>query len=502
MKTVLMSMLIPLMVWAVEFNPNVPVVIAESTQKLPDIAVGDNGTIYAIWVDTRYGTNVYFARSTDHGETFTEGVQVNDETGQVVSLTSNHPKIAEYEGILYVFWADQRSGYYNTNIYMSKSIDGGETWSAGASVGNGVKFNLYPEVEIDNSGTIHLIYYVYSRITLEFETVEYRTSTNNGSSFSFQTTVSDYSGSEPCECCPADIVILPDGNKIVTFRDNDENIRDIFGIRSQAGSSSWGDLFQISFEDFSITYCPSSGPSLDNLESTVAVGYMVGVESVPRTFLKISTDGGETFGDSIAVDPSAASEVIQDFPSVAMTSDGMIHIAWEDRRDGSDIYYGSMMAGDSELSSLQILNDDDSGESQGEVRMVNGNDGFVYAVWTDKRNGDYDIYFATNYGQAEVEESKPLVPTAQVLHQNYPNPFNPGTVIRFELSNREVVTLTIHDILGREIKKLENGKLVSGTYEVVWDGTDAGGSPVSPGVYFYRLSSSAGDETRKMVLLK
>ncbi|HIM83994.1 MAG TPA: T9SS type A sorting domain-containing protein [Candidatus Marinimicrobia bacterium] len=502
MKKVLMSLLIPLTIWAVEFNPNVPVIIAESTQKLPDITVGNDGTIYVIWADTRYGTNLYFAKSTDHGETFTEGVQVNDEIGQVVTLTSNQPKIAEYDGMLYVFWADQRAGYYHTDIYSSKSTDGGATWSSGFSVGNGFKFNLYPEVEIDPGGTIHLVYYVYSTSTLEFESVEYRKSTNGGNSFSFQTTVSNYSGSKPCECCPADIVILPDGNKIAAFRDDNDNIRDIFGTRSQAGSDYWGDLFQISYEDFVISYCPSSGPSLDNMESTVALGYMVGINEVPRTFLKISTDGGEIFGDSISVDPSVESDVIQDYPSLAMTSDGMVHIAWEDHRDGSDIYYGSMMAGESELSSIQILNDDGSGESQREVRMVNGNDGFVYAVWTDKRNGDDDIYFATNYSQVVVEETQPPIPITPVLHQNFPNPFNPETVIRFELSGREMITVTVHDILGREIKKLVNGELVSGSYEVLWDGKDIGGSMVSPGVYFYRLTSGSSFQTRKMVLIK
>ena len=235
----------------------------------------------------------------------------------------------------------------------------------------------------------------------------------------------------------------------------------------------------------------------------MALGYMVGINEVPRTFLKISTDGGEIFGDSISVDPSVESDVIQDYPSLAMTSDGMVHIAWEDHRDGSDIYYGSMMAGESELSSIQILNDDGSGESQREVRMVNGNDGFVYAVWTDKRNGDDDIYFATNYSQVVVEETQPPIPITPVLHQNFPNPFNPETVIRFELSGREMITVTVHDILGREVARLLDGiRFDSGDYKLIWNGTDTGGSLVSPGVYFYRLTSGYSYQTRKMVLIK
>lgn len=490
-------------VWAVEFNSNVPVIIAESTQNLPDITVGDDGMIYVIWVDTRYGSNVYFAKSYDHGVTFTEGVQVNDATGHVVALISNHPKIEEYEGDLYVFWADQRDGYYNTNIYMAKSTDGGEVWSPGVAVGSGFKFNLYPEVNVDDSGTIHLVYYEYSSSTLEFERIRYRKSVNGGESFSFQTIVSNYSGSIPCECCPADIAILPDGQKIAVFRDNDENIRDIFGTRSPAGSNNWGDLFQISDEDFFISYCPSSGPSLAVLESTVAIGYMVGVDDVPRTFLKISSDSGETYGDSIIVDPSAAADVIQDHPSVAMTSDSLVHIAWEDRRDGADIYYGNMMSEDVILGDIQVINDDDTGEAQGEVRMVSGSDGFIYVVWSDRRNGDYDIYFVTNYGLSEVDGKATFIPSNIVLNQNYPNPFNPTTTIPFKLVKREKVTLTIYNILGREVVTLIKGEAMdSGHYGVIWDGSDYSRNFVSPGVYYYRLTNGSDDLIRKMVLIE
>ncbi len=88
------------------------------------------------------------------------------------------------------------------------------------------------------------------------------------------------------------------------------------------------------------------------------------------------------------------------------------------------------------------------------------------------------------------------------LYQNYPNPFNPTTKIKFELPNidnrkSEIVTLTIYDILGREIKTLINEQKPAGIYELQFDA-----SKLSSGVYFYQLSAGSFVKTRKLMFLK
>jgi Ni,Fe-hydrogenase III small subunit len=100
------------------------------------------------------------------------------------------------------------------------------------------------------------------------------------------------------------------------------------------------------------------------------------------------------------------------------------------------------------------------------------------------------------------------VPVAFELVQNYPNPFNPTTTIRYELPAAAEVSLTIYDILGREIKTLVDGQSSPGTFQVVWNGENASGNRVASGVYFYRLiaTSSSNKATftsiKKMILLK
>jgi hypothetical protein len=95
------------------------------------------------------------------------------------------------------------------------------------------------------------------------------------------------------------------------------------------------------------------------------------------------------------------------------------------------------------------------------------------------------------------------VPIDFLLAQNYPNPFNPATTIDYQLHAMSDVSLTVYNLLGQEIKTLVNASQVAaGPYSVVWDGTDSSSMKVSNGIYFYRLKTSTGSLTRKMVLLK
>jgi serine protease len=94
------------------------------------------------------------------------------------------------------------------------------------------------------------------------------------------------------------------------------------------------------------------------------------------------------------------------------------------------------------------------------------------------------------------------MPTTFSLAQNYPNPFNNSTTISFSLSHEGQASLTIYDLLGRRIRQMQAGNLSAGEHQFTWNGTDESGASVTSGVYFYRLESSDGVMTRRMVLLK
>ena len=129
--------------------------------------------------------------------------------------------------------------------------------------------------------------------------------------------------------------------------------------------------------------------------------------------------------------------------------------------------------------------------------------------WQDKRNDGGGIYaqnikfdgtFGPLVGVINISNN---TPEKFELDQNYPNPFNPVTKIRYNITQRALVNITVYDILGNKVSEIVNNEQNSGTYEA---GFDASG--FASGVYIYRISalSTEGNalfsDTKRMILIK
>ena len=103
------------------------------------------------------------------------------------------------------------------------------------------------------------------------------------------------------------------------------------------------------------------------------------------------------------------------------------------------------------------------------------------------------------YGD-DVTSVEPLdgeIPAAFALEQNYPNPFNPSTTIGFSLERAQAITLTVYDMLGREVRVLADGVQPAGRYSISFDGAGLAG-----GTYLYVLRTGQNVAVKKMILLK
>lgn len=99
------------------------------------------------------------------------------------------------------------------------------------------------------------------------------------------------------------------------------------------------------------------------------------------------------------------------------------------------------------------------------------------------------------------------VPEQTALLQNYPNPFNPETWIPYQLNKASEVSITIYDVLGRMVKRLDLGYQQAGMYRTKnraahWDGRNESGEFVASGVYFVELKTEKYRQVRRIVLLK
>ena len=94
------------------------------------------------------------------------------------------------------------------------------------------------------------------------------------------------------------------------------------------------------------------------------------------------------------------------------------------------------------------------------------------------------------------------LPHAFNVYNNYPNPFNPVTTLRYDLPEDALVNITIYDIMGRIVRTLINSQQNAGFKSIQWNATNDAGSPLSAGLYLYKIQADYLVQTRKMVLLK
>jgi Secretion system C-terminal sorting domain len=135
-------------------------------------AVGPNGEIYVTWAGP---LGLVFDKSTDGGNTWMD----NDKIIAPIpgGWNYNIPGISRANGLpvtacdlsngtnrgtIYVNWSDQRNGGFDTDIWLTKSIDGGITWSTPIKVNDDAagKQQFLTWMTIDQSnGYLYFVFY-------------------------------------------------------------------------------------------------------------------------------------------------------------------------------------------------------------------------------------------------------------------------------------------------------------------------------------------------------
>lgn len=145
------------------FSPAVKVHSSPVQDDQIALAVGDDGTIYLAWQsfndDSPEGGNMYVAKSSDSGVTWTDPVQVND-----VAKEANVGKatfLAWGAGKLHIVWSDSREDPEG-DIYYDSSTDG-VTFGADVLVNdNSYRYQEDPSIVVGSgancAGTIYVVW--------------------------------------------------------------------------------------------------------------------------------------------------------------------------------------------------------------------------------------------------------------------------------------------------------------------------------------------------------
>lgn len=94
------------------------------------------------------------------------------------------------------------------------------------------------------------------------------------------------------------------------------------------------------------------------------------------------------------------------------------------------------------------------------------------------------------------------IPSAFFVSPPYPNPFNPSTTLEVQLPESGNLRVVMYNILGQEVRVLQNGLVRAGNHKFVWDGKNASGELAASGLYFYRIRAGEHSATGKVLFLR
>ena len=130
-----------------------------------------------------------------------------------------------------------------------------------------------------------------------------------------------------------------------------------------------------------------------------------------------------------------------------------------------------------------------------EVSMNN-----TYYYWLEAADYAHSSFFGPQFVEV-TGEGIPQLPTQTTMRSAYPNPFKANTNTNIEVSVKEGDngTVTIYNIVGQAVKSFP---VKEGMNNLQWNGRDSKGSFCGSGVYFYKLSTTSQNMTRKMIIMR
>ena len=430
--------------------------------------------VHVVWMDNRDGNaEIYYKRSTDGGTSWGADTRLTNN-----SAGSAYPSVTVSGLVVNVVWEDNRDG--NDEIYYKRSTDGGTSWGADTRLTNNSAASERPSVTVSGS----VVHVAWRDLRDGNEEIYYKRSTDGGISWGADTQLTSNSAISQY---PSVSVF---GSVVhVVWRDDRDGNYEIYYKRSTDGGLSWGADTRLTNNS-----AASGLPSVSVSGSVVHIVWYDNRDENWEIYYIRSTDGGTSWGADTRLTNNTSVSLS---PSVTV-SGSVVHVVWDDGRDGShpEIYYKrSTDGGTSWGADFRLTNNPANSFSP----FVSVSGSVVHVVWRDERDGNFEIYYKRDPtgNPVGIINYNSEIPGEFSLSQNYPNPFNPNTIINFQLSRFNFVSIKVYHVLGNEVSTLVNEKLNAGSYSISFNGSN-----LSSGIYFYKLTAGDFSITRKMTLLK
>jgi hypothetical protein len=211
-------------------------------------------------------------------------------------------------------------------LRLVRSADGGSSWSAPVTVTGGADFGShnFHSLYVAPDGTIYISWLDGST----GKSAAYVTaSTDGGKTWTHPGRVST---GEACPCCRTSIVADKKGTAYIAWREVlPGSIRDIVVARSSDRGATWTPPVRVHADDWKFDGCPHAGPALQvDPQRRLHVAWWTGAERKAGVYYARSADGGQTFDSAVALRTANFSR--PSHAQLALDGDSLVVVAWED----------------------------------------------------------------------------------------------------------------------------------------------------------------------------
>jgi hypothetical protein len=356
----------------------------------PDLVATTDGRLLLSWIESGNPGTHTLKLATFDGKAWSAPQEIAHGDNWFVNWADTPHVTATGDGALWAHWLRQSAqAAYAYDVVLSRSADGGRTWSAPIKVND------------DGTPTEHgfVSLWPQSKNSIGVAWLDGRNTAGGGhgehdahaGAMSLRAAVfgpalerSDESELDPrtCDCCQTDAAMTARGPLLV-YRDRDGNeIRDIVTTRFDDGA--WTLPRKVHDDRWKMPACPVNGPAVAAQGTQAWVAWYTAAGDTPRLRLARSQNAGDDFLPPVEVDSGAQ---VQGRVGIAVADDS-VWVSWA-REDGEGqtlwlVRHDAALG--KQLQRIQVAKLQGRGRATGFAQLAVRPEG-AYLVWTDVVDG-------------------------------------------------------------------------------------------------------------------
>ncbi len=355
-------------------NWDAPVTVALGTtysNVYPRITLTSGDNPLVIWGNG--GPDKIYASHWD-GVGFTAPLTINPIGTVPYLATWTGAEITSSGDTVFVVFSTDPNAAMDPHVYTVRSLDGGVTFQDTVRVDQiGTDVPRFPSIAVGLNGN-PVVNFMRFNAALEDPEYSISRSVNGGTSYLTPLNPTTAAPGFVCDCCPASIAASGD-RQVLLFRNDDNNIREMWGCYSTDGSASFTATAEVDQTNWSVSSCPSSGPSGVIMGDSLVTTWM----SAGDVFISSTNLTNQQIGVHRQLFPIGLG--VHNFPVIAGKGDTLA-VVWQGSNGGAtDIFFTYSVTGTAGLGvNIDTLTAGTTGsQTRPDIQFSNGKFHIVYS---------------------------------------------------------------------------------------------------------------------------